>query len=86
MFSIGLTNTTGKHTARCLKVTQLYRERIPDDAVVLDLMSSWVSHLPPEKPYKKVVGHGMNAAEVRRCHSLLRTAVLLTATRRAGAI
>ena len=47
-----------------LQVTQLYRERIPEDAVVLDLMSSWVSHLPPEKKYKRVVGHGMNAAEV----------------------
>ena len=46
-----------------LQVTQLYRERIPEDAVVLDLMSSWVSHLPPEKKYKRVVGHGMNAAE-----------------------
>ena len=47
-----------------LQVTQLYRERIPEDAVVLDLMSSWVSHLPPEKKYNRVVGHGMNAAEV----------------------
>lgn len=45
-------------------MTQLYRERIPEDAVVLDLMSSWVSHLPPEKKVKRVVGHGMNAAEV----------------------
>ena len=27
-------------------LTNLYRERIPDDAEVLDLMSSWVSHLP----------------------------------------
>ena len=62
-----------------LQVTQLYRERIPEDAVVLDLMSSWVSHLPPEKKYKRVVGHGMNAAEVstsfpRRALSPLTTA------------
>lgn len=27
-------------------LTNLYRERIPEDAEVLDLMSSWVSHLP----------------------------------------
>lgn len=27
-------------------LTNLYRERILDDAEVLDLMSSWVSHLP----------------------------------------
>ena len=50
-------------------MTQLYRERIPDTAVVLDLMSSWVSHLPPEKKYQRVIGHGMNAAEVTRQHS-----------------
>ena len=30
---------------------------------VLDLMSSWVSHLPEGKRFAKVVGHGMNAAE-----------------------
>ncbi|EIE19047.1 S-adenosyl-L-methionine-dependent methyltransferase, partial [Coccomyxa subellipsoidea C-169] len=48
------------------KVTQLYRQRIPKDAAVLDLMSSWISHLPPERRYSKVVGHGMNAAELAR--------------------
>lgn len=46
------------------KVTQLYRERIPVDAVVLDLCSSWVSHLPPDVPYAEVIGHGLNAAEL----------------------
>lgn len=46
------------------QLTQLYRERIPEGAVVLDLMSSWVSHLPPEASYARVVGHGLNAAEV----------------------
>ena len=45
------------------RVTHLYRQRIPQEAAVLDLMSSWVSHLPPERKYSKVVGHGMNAAE-----------------------
>jgi hypothetical protein len=43
------------------QVTQLYRQRIPEGAAVLDLGSSWVSHLPPEKRYARVVGHGMNA-------------------------
>ena len=47
------------------RVTQLYRQRIPEGGAVLDLMSSWVSHLPPEEQYERVVGHGMNAAEVR---------------------
>jgi hypothetical protein len=50
------------------RVTQLYRQRIPDGAAVLDLMSSWVSHLPKERHYSRVVGHGMNAAEVRFPH------------------
>lgn len=38
------------------QVTELYRQYIPPDAVVLDLCSSWVSHLPPEKQYKEVRG------------------------------
>ncbi len=47
-------------------VTQLYRERIPAGSSVLDLMSSWVSHLPPERTYARVVGLGMNAVELAR--------------------
>lgn len=46
-------------------VTQLYREYFLPGAEVLDLMSSWVSHLPPEVPYRRVVGLGMNAAELQ---------------------
>ncbi|MFM7676175.1 MAG: class I SAM-dependent methyltransferase [Synechococcus sp.] len=46
------------------RLTQLYRERIPPGAVVLDLMSSWVSHLPPEGRYGEVIGHGLNAREL----------------------
>src|SRR5215468_4578419 len=45
-------------------VTQLYRERLPAGGDVLDLMSSWVSHLPPEITYRRVVGLGMNAEEL----------------------
>jgi hypothetical protein len=45
-------------------VTQAYRELLPPGGAVLDLMSSWVSHLPPEVAYDNVVGHGMNAAEL----------------------
>src|SRR5215467_8564473 len=43
---------------------QFYREVLPAGGVLLDLMSSWVSHLPPEIDYAEVVGHGMNAAEL----------------------
>ena len=45
-------------------VTQLYRERFPADGAVLDLMSSWVSHLPPEVMFGRVAGVGMNPAEL----------------------
>ena len=46
-------------------VTQLYREYFPPNSALLDLMSSWVSHLPAEVPYRRVVGLGMNAAELK---------------------
>jgi SAM-dependent methyltransferase len=45
-------------------VTELYREHLRPGAAVLDLMSSWVSHLPPEATYCRVVGLGMNAQEL----------------------
>ena len=32
--------------------------------VILDLMSSWVSHLPETVAYSAVIGHGMNAREL----------------------
>jgi SAM-dependent methyltransferase len=44
-------------------LTDCYRECVPDGGSVLDMMSSWVSHLPPECACH-VVGHGMNAAEL----------------------
>ena len=45
-------------------VTRLYREVLPAGGAVLDLMSSWVSHLPPEVVYRRVVGLGMNEDEL----------------------
>ncbi len=45
-------------------VTGLYRERLPAGGHILDLMSSWVSHLPPEIPDASVVGVGMNEREL----------------------
>jgi SAM-dependent methyltransferase len=47
-------------------VTQLYRELFPAGGEILDLMSSWVSHLPPEVEYGRVIGLGMNGVELRR--------------------
>jgi len=46
-------------------VTKLYRENFPASGVVLDLMGSWVSHLPEDVAYAEVIGHGMNEEELR---------------------
>lgn len=45
-------------------VTDLYRAHVPEGGAVLDLMSSWISHLPPEAEYARVAGLGMNAEEL----------------------
>ena len=45
-------------------LTGFYRTALPEGGVLLDLMSSWVSHLPPEIDYAEVIGHGMNAEEL----------------------
>ena len=46
------------------RLTALYRDRLPAGAVVLDLMSSWVSHLPDDVSYAEVIGHGLNGREL----------------------
>ena len=51
--------------AAIARVTELYREYFEADGTLLDLMSSWVSHLPPEVQYQRVVGLGMNRAELQ---------------------
>lgn len=45
-------------------LTEYYRAILPEGGALLDLMSSWVSHLPPDCRYGEVVGHGMNAEEL----------------------
>ena len=45
-------------------VTQLYRDALPAGGIILDLMSSWVSHLPEDIVYAGVIAQGMNAAEL----------------------
>ena len=47
-------------------LTGFYRKVLPAGGILLDLMSSWVSHLPPEIEYAEVIGHGMNADRARR--------------------
>ncbi len=46
------------------RLTNLYSTYLHKHQVILDLMSSWVSHLPTDIKFKKVIGHGMNEAEL----------------------
>lgn len=45
-------------------LTGFYRRVLPAGGALFDLMSSWVSHLPPDAAYGEIIGHGMNAAEL----------------------
>ena len=45
-------------------VGEIFASRIPRAAAILDLMSSWRSHLPPAIAPSKVTGLGMNRAEM----------------------
>ena len=46
------------------RLTNLYLEYLCSHHVILDLMSSWVSHFPNHIKFKKVIGHGLNEAEL----------------------
>ena len=45
-------------------LSAFYSGLLEPGGAVLDLMSSWVSHLPPAPQLGEVVGHGMNAEEL----------------------
>ena len=45
-------------------VGKLFRDFIPADSEVLDLMSSWRSHWPEGHPKRRMVGLGLNAEEM----------------------
>lgn len=45
-------------------LTGFYEEFLPENSDLLDLMSSWISHLPEQATYASVTGHGMNAEEL----------------------
>ena len=45
------------------RLTALYDEHLDPGDRVLDAMGSWVSHLPPTE-FDRVVGHGLNEAEL----------------------
>jgi SAM-dependent methyltransferase len=45
-------------------LSAFYGAVLAPGSIVLDLMSSWVSHLPDEPELAQVIGHGMNAQEL----------------------
>ena len=47
-------------------VSQIFRDQIPPNSVVLDLMSSWRSHWPKGHPKKRLTGLGLNAVEMQQ--------------------
>jgi SAM-dependent methyltransferase len=46
--------------AAIASVTNLYREILPPGGAILDVMSGWLPHLPPEAPFRRVVGIGVD--------------------------
>lgn len=48
------------------QLTDLYRQYLQPGFTILDLMSSWVSHLPEDISFTQVVGHGLNAEELAK--------------------
>ncbi len=39
-------------------------DELPPDGVILDLMSSWRSHMPSDLPVRRLIGIGLNDAEL----------------------
>jgi SAM-dependent methyltransferase len=50
--------------ATIAQLTAAYRTLLPAGGALLDLMSSWVSHLPADVTYSRVAGLGMNGVEL----------------------
>ena len=51
-------------------VSAYFSEALPRDGVILDLMSSWRSHMPPGLPINRLIGLGLNAVELNENHQL----------------
>ena len=43
-----------------------YSTHLKDDSIIVDLCSSWISHLPYNKKFGKVIGIGMNQKELKK--------------------
>ena len=46
-------------------LSDFYGNVLKEGSIVLDLMSSWVSHLPAALELAELIGHGMNEEELR---------------------
>lgn len=46
------------------QLTELYRTQLHPEMKILDLMSSWVSHLPNDMNFVHLEGHGLNCEEL----------------------
>jgi SAM-dependent methyltransferase len=57
------------------QIGELYRRLLPHDGRLLDLMSSWLSHLPEEFSAARICGLGMNAQELAENPMLAETRV-----------
>ena len=51
--------------AAIAEIGRIFEEFLPANGVILDLMSSWRSHLPEEFVKSRMVGLGLNAVEMR---------------------
>ena len=49
----------------CVILKKYFKSLLKDGDAVLDLMSSWVSHLPEDIKYSRVSAQGMNKEELR---------------------
>jgi len=56
--------TTHIDDATIANLTQYYRETLSASSRLLDLMSSWISHLPEDVKFARVTGLGMNEEEL----------------------
>lgn len=45
-------------------ISAYFRDALPSEGVVLDLMSSWRSHMPADLPLKTLIGLGLNPIEL----------------------
>ncbi len=57
------------------QIGELYKQLLPHDGRVLDLMSSWVSHLPAQFSTARITGLGMNQHELEQNPLLAETLV-----------